>query len=463
MNRVTRGTVVLAVALAALSCKGDPTDSLRNGVDHLVATPSALYINNGETRTVLVEAVDEQGNRQGTSFNFGTVGAGITVVEDDSFNLVFDKKGNQVQPKSWPRVQYEVTADGYVSSSFVVSAGGKSLTIPVRTFPVNLASAIANPTPAIGELVTLTAPAGLSFDPATTTVSFAPGGTAVITAITATDVTFIPIPGSQGVATVTGIIPTYAPIGPFTLQTTDVLNVAAVTSIPAVYSPANPNTNDLVTITAVGFKFLPSVTVRFDSDAQLVTAVAADSSSVTIRAGKSGTPGSVTIGNTVLSVLTSVPLSVPAVAQPTVSATITPLAGTGTIPTAPTVLIPPTGQTHTIRDAGPFFNDAVCTGILGGPCRYYKFTITTARSFAVSATWQGITDLGVYFLTAANGVTGTTGCDAKGAGAGGQPESCTVTSLPAGTYTIVVDDFSPFYGPPNNVPPTDFTVTITGN
>ena len=79
MNRVTRSTVVLAVALAALSCKGDPTDSLRNGVDHLVATPSAIFLVPGETFSVLVEAVDEQGNRQGTSFNLGTVGAGISV------------------------------------------------------------------------------------------------------------------------------------------------------------------------------------------------------------------------------------------------------------------------------------------------------------------------------------------------------------------------------------------------
>ena len=44
MNRVTRGMVVLAAALATVSCSGDPTASLRNGIDHLIATPAAIFL-----------------------------------------------------------------------------------------------------------------------------------------------------------------------------------------------------------------------------------------------------------------------------------------------------------------------------------------------------------------------------------------------------------------------------------
>jgi hypothetical protein len=123
--------------------------------------------------------------------------------------------------------------------------------------------------------------------------------------------------------------------------------------------------------------------------------------------------------------------------------------------------IPETGFSGGVQDNGVWFaGPAVCTGTLGGPCRVYTFTLTTTRTFSVTATWDNTSDEGIYF-TASDGTTlvGTTACDSHGNGATAQPETCTVTDLPAGTYYLIVDDFSPFYGDPA---PGFIDVSITG-
>ena len=286
MNRVTRGTVVLAAALAALtSCKGDPTDSLRNGVDHLVATPSEIYPSNGETRTVLIEAVDEQGNRVSTNFSLASVGAGITVVEDSAYNQVFDAKGNPVQVKGWPRSQYKVLTNSYLESSFTVSAGGKSITIPVRTYPGTLTGAISNTAPNNGDTVTISAPAGISFNPTTTNVSIG-GSAAFITNRTATSVSFVPPPGASGQASVTNVTLDYAPAaGNITTVTEPSFTVEAIP--PSAIAPANAQVGDTVTITLPApFKWTSNSHISVPGASAVVfTGVSADSSTVTFRIG----------------------------------------------------------------------------------------------------------------------------------------------------------------------------------
>lgn len=467
MNRVTRGTVVLATAIAMLSCKGDPTGDLRDGIDHLIATPGAIFIGVDSTKSVLVEAVDKQGNRLGTTFTLGNVGAGITVVSDDSFNLVYNTKGQLVPPSNWTRVQYLVTGvAGSGNSSFVVTAGGKSLTIPVRIVPDSGSFTISSATPTLGDTVTATAGPNFRFTPASV-VSVA-GASVVTIGISAdsTQITFIPGPGASGPVHVSGMIVTYTPALGGLIGTSGAVSLTTppVSNIAAVLSTTTPNVNDNVTVTApAGIKFLPNAQVLFGgTDQQAVLSVAADSGSLVFRAHKAGASGTITLNNIVLSFLTSVPIASSISSTVTVAAAITSLPGTDAFATAPVITIPAAGNTGGIVDAGAFaVGPAVCNASLGGPCRIYTFTISTSRTFAVSASWQGTTDIGVYFTTAAGAITGTTGCDAKGAGAGGQPETCTAT-LAAGTYFLVVDSFAPFYGPPNDVDPTDFNVTLTG-
>ncbi|MEO8139364.1 MAG: hypothetical protein ABI742_06950, partial [Gemmatimonadota bacterium] len=232
MNRVTRGTVVLAAAIAILSCKGDPTGDLRNGIDHLIATPGAIFLGVDSTKSVLVEAVDEQGNRLGTSFTLGSVGAGITVVADDSFNLVYNTKGQLVPPSNWTHIQYLVTGVANTSnSSFVVTAGGKSLTIPVRLVPDTTSTLTLSATaPALGDTVTATA--GLNFKFTPTSIVSLPGATVVTLGISAdsTQIFFLPGPSGTGPISVSNMVVAYAPaLAGFTGN-----SGAAILSTPAV-------------------------------------------------------------------------------------------------------------------------------------------------------------------------------------------------------------------------------------
>jgi hypothetical protein len=467
MNRVTRGTVVLAAAVVAMvSCKGDPTGDLRNGIDHLIAKPGAIFIGPDSTKSVLVEAVDKQGNRLATTFSLGNVGAGISVVPDDSFNLVYNTSGQLVPPKNWTRIQYKVT--GVVndaSSSFVVTAAGKSITIPVRVVPDSGIITVSATTPTLGDTVTATAGANFRFTPSS--VVSVSGATVITLGISAdsSQITFIPGPSANGPVHVSGMVVSYAPAisGLTGSSGLAIMTTPPVANLAAVLSTTTPNVNDNVTVTApAGIKFLPNAQVLFGSDQQVVLSVAADSNSLVFRAHQAGASGTITLNNIVLSFLTSVPIASNITSTATVGATITSLAGTDAFATAPVIVIPDAGNTGGIVDAGAFaVGPAVCNATLGGPCRIYTFTVTSSRTFAVSASWQGTTDIGVYFTTAAGSLTNTSGCDAKGAGAGGQPETCSGT-FAAGTYFLVVDSFAPFYGPPNNVDPTNINVTITG-
>lgn len=371
MNRVTRGTVVLAAVLGAMSCKGDPTSDLRNGVDHLVATPGAIFQDAGSVKSVVIEAVDEQGNRLATSYSATATGA-ITVDRDPTWNAVYDNKGNLTLPSKATSAKFIVTSTGTPSDAKVtVSAGGKTIDIPVRVLPL---------------------------------------------------------------------------------------------SVPVTYSNASPNPGDTVTLSvAAPFKLRPSVTITTGTDPVHVVSFAADSSSISFVPTPRTASAPVEVNGVVLTFLPSVSLNLPA----ETNLNLTGYAGTDDNTTAPTLTIPATGATSFIRDIGDFAANATCTGGLGGPCRIYKIVLAAPTNFSVSTTWEGSTDLGIYFFNAAfTGLvattTGAAGCDAHGSGATGQPEACSLT-LAAGTYYLVVDTFSPFYAAPDNVDPVYFDMTITGD
>ena len=469
MNRLIRGPVVLAVALVALSCKGDPTSSLRNGVDQLIADPGALFLRPDSTKPLIVGAVDEQGNQIQAHYTLGTVTPGLTVVVDPAFNLVYNDTGVLVKPDQATREQFLVTATaGSGDLSFVVNGGGKSVTIPVRLLPDSAASVtLSNAAPALGDTVVATAATNFKFTPASVVSISGAGVKTVGINADSTQIRFLPGPSSNNLVLISNTIVAYAPAIPAYTAKSDVpLVTSAVPPITPLISNAAPNVNGLVTLTApAGIKFLPSVKVIFGTDQQAVTSVGADSNSLVFRAHKAGASGTITIGNAALDFLTSVPFPVATTNTVTVGATVISLTGTDALATAPLIVIPDAGNTGGIIDAGAFaVGPAACSGTLGGPCRLYKFVLSTARSFSVSATWQGTTDIGVYFANSAGTVNLTIlGCDAKGAGAAGQPETCTVTALAAGTYYLIVDSFAPFYAPPNDVDPTDINVAITGS
>ena len=163
MNRFRSGMVPLFALLALAGCNSEPTESLRGGVE-LVASPTQLFIELGRTKAVEIGGVDSQGNPLDLAYEVTSTGAGITVRRDSSFLPIFVNDSVLQAPPTGPRFRFIVEGTGYTATTFTVSAGGEDIVVPVQVVPQNgLAATFDNPTPALGDLVTLTAPAGITF------------------------------------------------------------------------------------------------------------------------------------------------------------------------------------------------------------------------------------------------------------------------------------------------------------
>lgn len=422
MKRWLRGSVVLATAVGMWSCSGDPTDSFRGGPSRIVATPASLFLSEGETKGVIVQAQDDQGDPLAVTFDTA-MGPGITVVEDATF---LPSNGLPIQGQT----RYLITATTFVGTTFTVTAGETSLVIPVKSLPTTFAGTFSNPTPALGDTVTLTAPAGITFG-AETGITF-PGaaGEPVITGISAdsTVLSFLPAPGTDTAAAVSGLKLTFAPGVPVdTLVTTTKITTPAITEVAAAFSSTTPAVNQAVTVTAAGYVFLPTAAVIFGVDTATVVAIAADSSSIDFVANP-GTTGIPTLSGVALSFLPAVPLTLPATTSVTVSSTVPTLAGTATPVTAPTVAIPAAGTTNIFYDNGTFTGaDLSADGGVGA--QYYKLVITEAGDYTFTVNWDTADDVDMELCS---DVTCSDGGTFLGTGVD-QPETATAT-LDPGTY-----------------------------
>jgi hypothetical protein len=353
-------TLVLAGVVA---CKGDPTGDLRNGVDHLIATPGAIFLTPGATTNVLIEAVDEQGNRQGTRFTLDQVSALINVVVDSGFGRVVDNDGNLVFPDAPTRLRFAVSPAAPVGdASFKVRAGGKEITVPVRLVPDSIAVTFSDDSPAPGDTVTITTATPFQLRPNATVDA---GGTrAILLSQAGNTLQVVPIPGSAA--------------------------------------------------------------------------------------------GPITVNSVALEYATTLNLSLPSTTSFTPPAGFT---GADALATAPTITIPAAGSTSLFVDVGTMEAVAECDDDNGAPCRAYKLTLATARTFNVSATWEGTSDLGLYFYNSAGTLLGGF-CDGHGNTDAGQPEACTKTLGP-GTFYVTVVDFGAFYDPAE-APPAWIRLDLTG-
>ncbi len=235
---------------------------------------------------------------------------------------------------------------------------------------------------------------------------------------------------------------------------------SALFSSAVSFSSTTPAANEVVTMSATGFKFLAHppttcgcqdsllrVTFAAGGDA-IVVGVSADSSTVSFLPVP-GSSGEITVNAAALAFLPSVPVPV---TVPAGTFTAPPaFVGTNDPATAPLITIPASGQTDTIFDAGSF-GAAVCGGNTGAPCQLYKFTLPAATVLSATLTYPGEADMGLYVMNAAGTTNAGQQCDAAGRGAGNQPETCDLT-LAAGTYLFGVVNFGPFYPEADPNPP----------
>ena len=234
------GLVVLVASVALGSCSGDPTDTFRGEPTDILATPTAVFLERGETKQVLVRVVDDQGNPLPEAISFSG-GAGLTIVEDTAY---LSTSTTTEQPK-YERA-FNVTANELVSSAITMSGGGQTRDVAVRVTPpateIPVAAAtFAGPNPS--DPATLTIPAPYIF-PAHTDVAWIVGADTLHGIVTSRSedgrsITVLPFPGVTTAPTATIAIDYLPTTDLFT--TTDV--PFTVTATPA----AMAGTGDIAT------------------------------------------------------------------------------------------------------------------------------------------------------------------------------------------------------------------------
>jgi hypothetical protein len=362
MNRLTSGMAPLFALLLVAGCATDPTDDLRNGTARLDAAPSQLFIELGATKTVDVSAVDDQGNEISSAYEVTNVGSGITVVRDSTFLPVFINDSTLAVPPEAPIFRFIVTGTAYASTSFTVSNGVKEVVIPVQVVPqAGIAVTFSSTTPALGDTVTITAPAGTSFA-LTSTVTVA-GATLqpLIVSQSETEIRFIPPPNINASLTISDVTSAAAPTLTFSPATTQILTTPLFDSLDVTFSTTTPSVGQTVTVTLPSplIKFQPTTAINFPdqlaSPANFV--VSADSTTLTFEAPPNATgPGLVDSvvfpGNFALSLPT----------RPTITA-----ANIGTTVAATfSTLTPAVNQTVTVTAPAGFSLDPAATIDFGG-------------------------------------------------------------------------------------------------
>ncbi|HEY7028376.1 MAG TPA: pre-peptidase C-terminal domain-containing protein [Gemmatimonadales bacterium] len=196
---------MLTAALGFLACHGDPTDSLRNGIDHLTSSPTDVQVNQGDSVAITVQAVDEQGNVVATDFTGTKTDPLIDFQKDNSFIPVYNEQNQLVPPTSPTRARFFVKALGLTSTTVTVSAGGKTRDLAVLTVPTAIGG-VYSPAPPLANVgmfdtISVAPPTGLSFDVnVAPTIAGAPGAP-LVTDFTPTNLSFVPAGGTSGVLT----------------------------------------------------------------------------------------------------------------------------------------------------------------------------------------------------------------------------------------------------------------------
>jgi hypothetical protein len=102
---------------------------------------------------------------------------------------------------------------------------------------ISLPATFSDINPDVSETVTMTAPAGFTFDPATVVTVGA--NAAIVVANNGTSVGFVPIPGSAGIPQIDGVVPTAAPSNILTMPAEATVTVPAdIPTLPGTDAPA---------------------------------------------------------------------------------------------------------------------------------------------------------------------------------------------------------------------------------
>jgi hypothetical protein len=187
------------------------------------------------------------------------------VARDSTFRPIFLNDTLFTVPPTATEFRFNVTGVDYGSTSFTVTAGGKDLVVPVQVAPINQVSGtFDNPTPALGDTVTLTLPAGTTFTPTAKLqiTGFADSLNPLIVARdpAGTFVRFLAPPNVNAPITVTEVLSPGAPGVTLRPETIERLNTPLIDTVDVTLSTSAPTLGQAVTMTVVN----PLIRIRPD-------------------------------------------------------------------------------------------------------------------------------------------------------------------------------------------------------
>jgi hypothetical protein len=348
-----------------------------------------------------------------------------------------------VQVQFHPGVNFAVNTDAVITTPPLPS--------PLPTV------AASNNNPAVGDTVSLTAPApfGFTANSRVTLTGTGTGNAFVDVSADHSTLRFIVGPNSNGTATISNVaLGGVAALGLMPLTTTAPIVSPPPPPFAATYNTATPTAGQQLVLTAPsGYRLLPTSTATIAGKTVIKDSVSADSTKLYF-VPQPGTSGAPTVTNAVLSFLRTVPLTVSATNAVTVGA-VTSMTGTASAGTAPTFALAASGGFVVLTDSGAFAGTSLAGFGANFPTRYYKVVVGSDITVNLRVNWNNNDDLGVYIFDA--GSCGAGPCDVGdivdaadnlGGGSGGHPEIQNDIDLPAGTYYFAVVEFNTTTGPP---------------
>ena len=306
MTRLIRGSVLLAACVGLWSCGTDSTSSEAGVPYKIVSLPSVVFIKTDSSQLISFQLVDELDGQIPTTWTLTSTSPNFTVALDSSYRVVYNSDGTLTLPDSQTQVRATITGTNLLGiSEFTVSAGGKTLTIPVNTVPGTLYATFSPANPAPGQTVTMTMPPSLRLTPASK-IGF-PGNNKsttdtssirnLVIAPDSMSATFIAAPTVDTVARVTNVYNTEFPtLAAVTLNTqTKVTGTQSGTwngQLPATLSPLVAGQMTATLNPAYAYKCnptcgntTPSVFSFPTQTAPIVVSVSADSTVATLAVG----------------------------------------------------------------------------------------------------------------------------------------------------------------------------------
>jgi hypothetical protein len=453
MNRFRYGMVYVFGLLMVAGCGDDLGSQAGEGVV-LSATPTQLFLDIGESKTVDVSATDNSGNAVALDFVVTDPGTGISVRRDSTFLPVYVDDSTLQVPPTAERFRFVVTGAGYNATHFTVTAGATTIDVPVQVVPRQAIEAtINNAAPVLGEVVTITAAPGTHFS--ANSVVQAPAGALAVpfTAGVAPDGSSISavlppnlVDAQLTITNVTsdaspGVL--YAPLTSFTVTT------PVVESWTGTISNLAPAVNEAVTATVTGATLIDTTNLILGSGAPTITNLTPNSVTFIPAPGASGL---LVINGVVLDAQpqTPLPLAAPITDTLNVAPDVPTTPGTDASATAPSLITPALGFSSAFFD-NPTFDGAALVDA------YYKLVVTEAGLYTITMDWTVGDDIDLLVCPEAG--VDDFDCDFAAA-TGDHPESSDY-ALEPGTYFIVADDFAAYDEDDTTAPAVGTSLTIT--